>query len=151
MMIVNRFKMPEFQNADKPIKMWLSLGWRRFGRGAPTPPFWSDEIPSMNFPLYFKIPFVLIYLLSKRNGRYEDKHCWPRDFARNFFRSWRTLSAFWELVLCRLLERCTNYWEDPPFRKYLVIKLSDVKSGSRTLNPGIWFPVSGQLPAMHTN
>jgi hypothetical protein len=72
-------------------------------RGVPIPPFWSDEIPSKSFLLYFKIPFVLIYLLSKRNGRYEDKASWPRDFTKNFFRRWQTLSTFWELVLCRLL------------------------------------------------
>jgi hypothetical protein len=41
--------------------------------------------------------------------------------------------------------------EDPQFREYLVVKLSDLRSGSRTLNPGIWFPVSGQLLAMHAN
>jgi hypothetical protein len=71
--------------------------------------------------------------------------------VKNFFRSWQTLPIFWELVLCRLLQRCTNYWEDPQFREYLVIKLSDVKSGSRTLNPGIWLPVSGQLLATHSS
>jgi hypothetical protein len=109
----------------------------RLCRSVSIPLFWSNEIPSKNFPLYFKIPFVLIYFLSKRNGRYEDKPCSPGYFAKNFFRSWQTLSTFWELILCRLQQRCTNYWEDPQFREYFVIKLSDVKSGSRTLNPAI--------------